>query len=58
MLYRTQAGKEAGYTRAMGTVRTEEDRMIYNKMINMGKKRVHIKEGLLYYNRHIHNYNQ
>lgn len=59
MLYKTELAKEVGgYEREKRTKRTEEDAVLYRKMMNAGAKRIHIGTGLLYYNRHIHNFNQ
>lgn len=56
MLYNTTLAKEVGgYESPPG--RTIEDMVLYHKLLNAGAVREHIPEALLYYRRHIENYN-
>jgi len=55
MLYSVDFGKRAGYSSPPG--RTVEDWVLYNKMLSLGAKRVHVPESLLFYRRHRDNFN-
>lgn len=55
MLYDTKIGQKAGYDSPPG--RTLEDLILYNKMLKLGAKRKHLAEPLLYYRRHLENFN-
>lgn len=55
MLYDVKLGQEAGYSSPPG--RTIEDWVLYDKMIANGATRIHLPEPLLYYRRHLENYN-
>jgi len=55
MLYRTKLGQECGYSRGDGK-NTEEDRVLYNKMLKRKAKVSRITEPLLYYRRHKENF--
>lgn len=55
MLYRTKLGQSVGYSRGRGK-NTEEDRQIYNGMIEKGGVKSHLSESLLYYRRHKENF--
>jgi glycosyltransferase involved in cell wall biosynthesis len=58
MLYNTNLAKKVGGYERSGGLRSEEDMVLYIKMINAGAKRIHVPEGLLYYRRHRENFNQ
>lgn len=58
MLYNVKKAKEAGGYGHGGGRRTEEDQVLYNRMLAKGATRRHIPEGLLYYRRHRENFNQ
>lgn len=55
MLYKTKFGLLAGYSSPPG--RTIEDWVLYDKMIANGAIRKHLSEPLLYYRRHLENFN-
>lgn len=57
MLYRTKLAQEAGYA-ASGGGRSEEDMVLYNRMLDKGATRSHVYQGFLYYRRHRLNFNQ
>ena len=56
MMYRTTLGQAAGYAQREGGVNTEEDQVLFNRMIQMGATITHLKEPLLYYRRHRENF--
>lgn len=56
-MYNTKLAKTVGgYERNPDSKNTEEDWMLWRKMIRAGAKHVHIAEPLLYYRRHKDNY--
>jgi glycosyltransferase involved in cell wall biosynthesis len=56
MMYRTSFGQAAGYARREGGVNSEEDWVLWDRMLEMGAKRVHLTEPFLYYRRHRENF--
>ncbi len=56
MLYRTSYGQSAGYAKRDGGVNTEEDHVLWDRMLELGAKRVHLEEPLLFYRRHRENF--
>ncbi len=57
-MYNVQMAKDqGGYERAQGTEHTEEDRMLFTKMLNAGGSRAHLDQPLLFYRRHRSNGN-
>jgi glycosyltransferase involved in cell wall biosynthesis len=56
MMYRTSFGQAAGYARREGGVNTEEDHVLWDRMLEMGARRFHLSEPLLYYRRHRENF--
>lgn len=56
MLYRTSFGQAAGYAQREGGTNTEEDWVLWDRMLELGAQRVHIPEPLLYYRRHRENF--
>lgn len=57
MLYNVELAKKAGgYGRGKGQ-RTEEDMVLFHRMLEAGATYEHIPESLLYYRRHRENYN-
>ena len=59
MLYNSDLAKKVGgYAHNKTSSRTDEDLNIWDKMRNGGAKVSHIGQGLLYYRRHIENFNK
>jgi hypothetical protein len=58
MLYNVGLAKQTGgYEKKPNGTRSEEDLMLFNKMVRMGATVEHIPEALLYYRRHKENFN-
>jgi tRNA-dihydrouridine synthase len=56
-LYNVEKEKAAGgYVRNPHSVKTEEDKMLFEKMLEQGALRHNLSEPLLYYRRHKHNF--
>jgi glycosyltransferase involved in cell wall biosynthesis len=58
MVYNVKIALESGGYGHSGDSRSEEDRVLYWRMINNGAKRVHVPEPFLYYRRHKQNFYQ
>jgi len=58
MMYRVDKAREVGGYAHSGRNRSEEDQVLYRRMINAGATRKHIAKALLYYRRHEHNFHQ
>lgn len=58
MLYNTQMAKSLGYAAAEGRPRTEEDAVLWKRMVDAGATVAHVAAGLLYYRRHRENFNK
>ena len=56
MMYRTTLGQAAGYAKREGEINTEEDHVLWDKMLEAGATVSHLKEPLLYYRRHRENF--
>jgi glycosyltransferase involved in cell wall biosynthesis len=56
MLYRTSYGQSAGYAQREGGINSEEDWVLWDRMMAMNAHRVHVPEPLLYYRRHRENF--
>ncbi len=56
MLYRTSYGQSAGYAKREGGINSEEDWVLWDRMMAMNAHRVHVPEPLLYYRRHRENF--
>lgn len=56
MLYRTSYGQSAGYAQREGGINSEEDWVLWDRMMAMNAYRVHVPEPLLYYRRHRENF--
>jgi glycosyltransferase involved in cell wall biosynthesis len=58
MLYNVALAKKCGgYAQNPNSSRTEEDWVLFNKMVNMGATVDHVSAPLLYYRRHKENFN-
>lgn len=55
-LYSTKLAREVGGYEASGNRNSEEDWMLWRKMLKAGASYVHIPEPMLYYRRHKHNF--
>jgi glycosyltransferase involved in cell wall biosynthesis len=55
MLYRTSIGQQAGYA-ASGGKNSEEDLVMWNRMLKLGATVSHVEQSLLYYRRHKENF--
>lgn len=59
MLYNVELAKKVGgYNAKTETGKTEEDWVLYDRMLKAGAKRIHIPQAFLYYRRHVQNYNK
>jgi|TARA_R110000824_G_scaffold102589_1_gene244062 GT2 family glycosyltransferase len=56
IVYRTSYGQAAGYAQREGGINTEEDWVLWDRMMEMGVRCVHVNEPLLYYRRHRENF--
>ena len=56
MMYRTALGQAAGYAKREGGANTEEDQVLWNRLLEMGATVTHLNEPLLYYRRHRENF--
>lgn len=56
MLYNVQKAREVGGYAAKGEGKTEEDWVLYDRIMNNGGKKHHIAAGFLYYRRHNQNF--
>ncbi len=56
MLYRTSLGQAAGYAQREGGENSEEDWVLWDRMLELGAKRAHVPEPLLFYRRHRENF--
>lgn len=57
MMYRADVARKAGGYAHSGNANSEEDMVLYNRMIAAGATRSHIPDAFLYYRRHRENYN-
>lgn len=55
-LYNTEKAQAVGYKRNPSSVKSEEDKMLFEGMLANGASRVHVNVPLLYYRRHKHNF--
>lgn len=55
-LYNVEKAKKFGYKRNPNSVKTEEDKMLFEAMLADGATRNHVSEPLLYYRRHKKNF--
>lgn len=55
-LYNTNLAKKYGYKRNPDSVKSEEDKMLFDAMVEGGAVRAHVSVPLLYYRRHKHNF--
>ena len=59
MLYNTDLAKKVGgYAQRLGSIRSDEDYELWDRMVNYGATIGHIDQGLLYYRRHRENFNK
>lgn len=59
MVYNVELAKKVGgYIANQNSTKTEEDLMLYNRLIKAGAKRIHVPKSLLYYRRHKENFNK
>lgn len=55
-LYKVELAKKVGGYKASGNVKSEEDSVLFSKMLKQGAKREHVIEPLLFYRRHKDNF--
>lgn len=55
-LYNTELAKKYGYKRNPESIKSEEDKMLFDAMVAGGAKHTHVSVPLLYYRRHKHNF--
>ncbi len=56
-LFNTELAKSVGgYKRNEKSIKSEEDKMLFDAMLNAGATHKHITEPLLFYRRHKHNF--
>lgn len=58
MLYNVKLAKQFGYEANMNAEKSEEDWVLWKRMIDAGASVSHIGEGLLFYRRHKENFNK
>lgn len=58
MLYNVEMAKKVGGYAPSGGRRSEEDLVLYNRLLGNGATRKHLKEAFLYYRRHKQNFYQ
>ena len=56
MLYKTQIAQNAGYANREGGRNSEEDWVLWDRMLAAGATVSYVKEGLLYYRKHKENF--
>lgn len=56
MMYSVLKAREVGGYAHGGGVRSDEDAVLYRRMLNAGAKRYHVSEAFLFYRRHSHNF--